>query len=125
MPDKFSGSESITLYPGDINVPLVLRFPPASGSTKNDGAVPYGSTIVSSSALVTYLDDGSAPSTVLLSTAPNTYASSHTVTVFITHSTSALYNKGLHSIIATVTWALSGSTRQMTRPFDLDRVFVK
>ena len=125
MPDKFKGSGSITLYPGDINIPLVMRFPPATGSTKNDGAVPYGSTIVSSSALVAYLDGGSAPSTVLLSTAPNVYASGHTVTVFITHSTSALYNKGLHSVIATVTWALAGSTRQMTRPFDFDRVWVK
>ena len=125
MPDKFKGSGSITLYPGDINVPIGLRFPPATGSTKNDGAVPFGSTIVSSSALITYLDGGGTGSTVLLSTAPNVSASSHTVTVFITHSTSAPYNKGLYSVVATVTWALSGSTRQMTRPFDLDRVFVK
>jgi hypothetical protein len=122
MPDKFKGSASVTLYPGDVNVPLVLRFPPASGSTMNDGAVPYGSTISASSALVYYLDDGSAGTTTLLSTTPVS-ASSHNVTVWLTHSTAV--KKGLHSVVATVTWALSGSTRLMTRPFDLDRVFVK
>ena len=122
MPDKFKGSGSITLYPGDVNVPLVLRFPPASGSTTNDGAIPYGSTIISASALVHYLDDDSTGSTTLLSTSP-TAASSNNVTVWLTHSSDA--NTGLHSVIATVVWDMAGSTRNMTRPFDLDRVWVK
>ena len=68
-------------------VPLVLRFPPASGSTTNDGAIPYGSTIISASALVHYLDDDSTGSTALLSTSP-TAASSNNVTVWLTHTTS-------------------------------------
>lgn len=120
MPDKFEDSASIDLSPGDANVPLVLRFPPATGSTKNDGAVPYGSTIASQSAIATYLDDGSSGTTGLI---PSVTASGHTVTVFLTHDSSV--SVGLHSVIATVTWSLSGSTRLMTRPFDLDRVFVK
>lgn len=119
MPDKFQGSGSIDLYAGDVNVPLVLRFPPASASTKNDGAVPYGSTISAQSATATYLDDNSS-STALISAVT---ASSESVTVFISHSTTV--PTGLHSIIATVTWSLSGSTRLMTRPYDLDRVYVK
>ena len=123
MSDKFSGSESITLYPGDINVPLVLRFPSASGSTKNDGALPYGSTIISTSALVYYLDDGSSGSTVLLSTDSAEASTNNVVTVWLTHSSDA--NKGLHSVVATIVCNISGSTRNMTRPFDFDRVWVK
>ena len=119
MVDKFRGSGSLTLYAGDENIPLILRFPPASGSTKNDGAVPYGSTISNQTATATYLDDNSS-STALISAVT---ASSETVTVFLSHSTAV--PTGLHSVIATVTWALSGSTRLMTRPFDLDRVWVK
>jgi len=119
MVDKFQGSESLTLYAGDANVPLVLRFPPATGSTKNDGAVPYGSTISAQSAIATYLDDGSS-STALISAIT---ASSEAVTVWLDHSTAV--PTGLHSVIATVTWSLSGSTRLMTRPYDLDRVWVK
>ena len=124
MPDKFKGSASVTLYPGDVNVPLVLRFPPASGSTMNDGAVPYGSTIVSATVLVRYLDDGSTGTTDLLSTAAVTLAGSGgTLTVWIGHSTAVA--TGLHSVVTDVTWDLAGSTKRMTRPFDLDRIFVK
>lgn len=119
MPDKFQGTGSLTLYAGDANVPIVLRFPPATGSTKNDGAVPYGSTISAQSATATYLDDSSS-STALISAVT---ASSQNVTVFVSHSSDV--PTGLHSIIATVTWSLSGSTRLMTRPYDLDRVYVK
>jgi len=119
MPDAFQGSGSITLYPGDENVPISMRFPPCTGSTKNDGAVPYGSTIDTATATASYLDDGTA-STALISAV--TY-SSHKVIIYLTHSTSA--PKGLHSVISTVTWSLSGSTRLMTRPFDLDRILVK
>jgi hypothetical protein len=120
MPDMFQGSGSIVLYSGDINIPLSMRFPPATGSTKNDGAVPYGSTIVSQTALAKYLDDNTSGTTTLISFVAS---SSHKVTVWLSHSSNV--PTGLHSIIATITWDLSGSTRQMTRPFDLDRVFVR
>ena len=119
MPDAFQGSGSITLCSGDVNVPISMRFPPCTGSTKNDGAVPYGSTIRSVTATAIYLDDNTF-STILISSVA---ASSHEVIVYLTHSSSV--PKGLHSVIATVTWDLSGSMRQMTRPFDLDRVFVR
>ena len=122
MPDKFKGSGSITLYPGDISVPIAMRFPPASASTMNDGAIPYGSTIISASALVYYLDDDSAGSTKLMSTAAS-FDGAGTVTVFLTHD--ATVDKGLHSIVTTVVFDLAGVARNMTRPFDLDRVWVK
>ena len=119
MPDAFQGSGSITLYPGDANVPLTLRFPPASASTMNDGAAPYGSTIFSYTATAWYLDTNSS-STALISAITG---SSQNVTVYLSHSTEV--PTGLHSIIATVTWDLDGTVIKMTRPFDLDRVFVK
>ncbi len=119
MPDAFQGSGSITLYSGDANVPVSLRFPPATGSTKNDGAVPYGSTIHSYSVVSRYLDDDSS-STALISSLT---ASSERVTVYLQHSTSV--PAGLHYLYATVTFSLSGTTLRMTRPFDLDRIFVK
>jgi hypothetical protein len=83
MPDAFQGSGSITLYSGDANVPLTLRFPPATGSTKNDGAVPYGSTIQSQTATATYLDDNTGSSALVTAVT----ASSHNVTVYLSHST--------------------------------------
>ena len=119
MPDKFKGSGSITLYPGDANVPLTLRFPPASASTMNDGAAPYGSTIFSYTATALYLDTNTS-STALISSVTG---SGQNVTVYLSHSTAVPI--GLHSVIATVTWTLDGTTTRMTRPFDLDRIFVK
>ena len=120
MPDKFKGSGSITLYPGDVNVPLVLRFPPATGSTKNDGAVPYGSTIISQTVVARYLDSSTTGTTGLIEEVASV---GQAVTVFLTHDSSA--SIGLHSVIATVKFSLSGSALEMTRPFDLDRVWVK
>ena len=119
MPDAFQGSGSLTLYPGDANVPINLRFPPATGSTKNDGAVPYGSTIYSCAVTAKFFDDDSS-STALISSYT---ASSHHVTVYLSHSTTVPV--GLHYLYATVTWTLSGSTLRMTRPFDLDRIYIK
>jgi len=119
MPDAFQGSGSITLYPGDANVPISMRFPPCTGSTKNDGAVPYGSTIHSATATATYLDDGSGSTAIITSVV----SSSHKVIIYLSHSTTV--PTGLHSVIAIVTWELSGSAIYMTRPFDLDRVYVK
>ena len=119
MPDAFQGSGSITLYSGDANVPINLRFSPCSGSTVNDGSIPYGSTIHSYAVSAKYLDDDSGSSALVSSVT----GSSHYLTVYLTHSTSV--PKGLHSLIATVTFALSGTTARMTRPFDLDRIFVR
>ena len=119
MPDAFQGSGSITLYPGDANVPINLRFPPATGSTKNDGAVPYGSSIHSYTVTAKYYDDNSSSTGLIASVA----GSSHRVTVYLSHSTSE--PKGLHYLYATITWALSGTTVRMSRPFDLDRIYVK
>lgn len=119
MPDAFQGSGSITLYAGDANVPIDLRFPPATGSTKNDGAIPYASTIHSYSVVARYYDDNSL-STALIGSVT---ASSQRVTVYLQHSTSV--PTGLHYLNATVTFSLSGTTLRMTRPFDLDRIYVK
>ena len=119
MPDAFQGSGSITLYAGDANVPINLRFPTASGSTKNDGAVPYGSTIYSYTVTAKYYDDNSS-STALIG---DVTASGNQVTVYLQHSTTVPV--GLHYLYATVTWTLSGTTLRMTRPFDLDRIYVK
>ena len=119
MPDAFQGSGSITLYAGDANVPITLRFPPCSGSTKNDGAAPYGSTIHSYTVTALCYEDNSS-STALIG---NVTGSSHNVTVYLRHRTSVV--TGLHYHYATITWALSGTTLRMTRPFDLDRIFVK
>ena len=119
MGDAFQGSGSITLYPGDVNVPINLRFPPASGSTKNDGAVPYGSTIYSYTVTAKCYDDDSA-STKLIGSITG---SSHRVTVYLNHSTTV--PEGLHYLYATITWTLSGTTLRMSRPFDLDRIYVK
>jgi len=119
MVDAFQGSGSLTLYAGDANVAVQLRFPPATGSTKNDGAIPYGSTI-HSCAVTARNYETRASSTALIGSYA---ASSNHVTVYLKHSTSVA--TGQYELIATVTWALSGTTLRMTRPFDLDRIFIK
>lgn len=119
MADDFKTGGHITLRPGDSNVPIWLRFNPASASTKNDGAVPYGSTIHSYTVTAKNYETGIS-STIMVDSVT---ASSKSVCVYVDYSTAL--NPGLYQLTATVTWALSGTTARMSRPFDLERIYLK
>ena len=47
MSDHFQGTDHIELQPNDQNIPVRMKFKAASASTKNDGSMPYGSTVAS------------------------------------------------------------------------------
>lgn len=63
MPD-FQGHETITIHPGDANVPVRWAFAAASTVTANDGSIPYG-TLISTAAVEIITDTGSTTSSVL------------------------------------------------------------
>jgi hypothetical protein len=119
MADDFKDGGFLTLRPGDSNVPVWLRFNPASASTKNDGSVPFGSTIHAYSVTAKNYETGTA-STILVDSVT---ASSKHICVYLDYSTTL--NPGLYHLTATVTWALSGTTAMMSTPFDLERVYLK
>jgi len=47
MADDFQGTGKINLQPGSSNVPYRFRVTVATSSQKNDGMLPYGSTMMS------------------------------------------------------------------------------
>ena len=63
MPD-FQGHETITLRPGDLDVPVRWAFAAASTVTANDGSIPYGTTIDAATVDI-YTDLGATTSSVL------------------------------------------------------------
>lgn len=121
MADDFKGSNHIDLEPGDANVPVKFKFKAASASTANDGAIPYGSTLASSTVHAhLHSDTGIAVSTQLVTSRA---LSSNSVVAYLTHTTTIV--DGLYDLTMVNTYSLSGSTLVMTRQHDFDRVFVR
>jgi len=118
MADRFQGSDHVELRTGAESVPIWLKFNAATASTKNDGSIPYGSTVYSATVTMTNSETGAA--TTELHTAVS--ESSNRVIVYLQHSTAV--STGLYYLQAEVTFSLSGTTQRMTRPFDLDRILV-
>ena len=117
--DNAQGSDFSILQPGDTNVPISLKLKAASASTANDGSMPYGSTLVSSS-WVAYDPSGVACTSNIVITSS---FSSNINKVFLTYST-ALVN-GMHKLTCKATVSVVGSSRLMKREFDLKRIMVK
>jgi hypothetical protein len=117
MPD-FKGSDHIKIQVGDANVAHKFKFKPCTGSTKNDGTIPYGSTLASSTILA-YNEQGTAVSTSL---AVARSLSSNIVTVYLSHSTA--FTDGVYKLTFNNTFSLSGSTRVMSKEYDYNRVYV-
>lgn len=121
MGDSFKGSDHVDLQPGDVNVPLGFRFNPCSASTANDGAIPYGSTLASSTWSVHLHDNtGVTASTMVVAVS---VSSERMVTAYATWSSGFI--EGLYDVVVQPTFSLSGSTRVMTRQYDFDRVYLR
>ena len=84
----------------------------------NDGAMPYGSTVVTSTYFAQSWDG--VVTTELISA---TTTSGNSVIMYLSYSTSL--TKELYHVTAKVTHSLAGSTRQMTREYDFNRVYVR
>ena len=121
MADSFDGSNHVDLQPGDENVPLGFRFNPCSASTANDGAIPYGSTLASSTWSVHLHDDTSVTASTLLVSV--SVSSDRTVTAYATYSSG--FMEGLYDVVVKPSFSLSGSTRVLTRQYDFDRLYLR
>ena len=118
MADDFTGSGHVTLQPGDVNVPVAEKFNPASASTNNDGAIPYGSTL-SSVTFTCFHEDGTSSTALITSSR----VSGNSAYAYLSYSTAV--SDGVHHLTATAIFSLSGVASSMTREFDLNRIYVK
>jgi hypothetical protein len=125
MADSFKGSDKIDIQPGDANVPLQMRLNPASGSTKNDGAIPYGSTVATATFKVHYAETNSSATGLLSNTSEAGVSSSNVIIAYFSYSSSTTLASGLYHVTATVGCSLSGSTVLMYREFDFNRIYKK
>jgi len=125
MADSFKGSEKIDIQPGDANVPLQMRLNPASGSTKNDGAIPYGSTVATATFKVHNAETNSSSTALLSNTSEAGVSSSNVIIAYFSYSSSTTLASGLYHVTATVGCSLSGSTVLMYREFDFNRIYKK
>lgn len=118
--DKFQGSGSIDIQPGTKNKPIYLRLKPCTASTKNDGSMPFGSTIVWCKVYAHRAADGvSASQLVSKSTVP----SSNTIVAYLSYSTALA--PGLYHLTAKVKMSVSGLTTYYQEEYDFNRVMVK
>lgn len=118
MADAFKSQLYVNIQPGDLNVPIQFKFNPCSGTTKNDGAIPHGSTLASSTAWG-YTEQGVNISTSLIVTIAS---SSNTVTAYLRHSSS--FGDGIYKITLQNTFSLVGRSTLMTRQYDFNRIYV-
>ncbi len=119
MVDDFRDGGYITLRLGSSNVPIWMKFNPASASTKNDGSIPFGSTLISATATVTNYETGVASSSMI----DTVTTSSNMVVAYVDYSTGLL--PGLYYLTATVIFSISGSALELSRPFDLERIYLE
>src|SRR3972149_6127580 len=112
MTGHFNGNVFIELQPGDINYPVRFRFNAASASTKNDGAMPYGSTV--KTVVTTIKDDKGVNATSFLLSSSS--ISTNTVILYLKYSTSVV--NGRYTITSKINFSLLGSTRIATKEFD-------
>ena len=120
MQDDFQGRDTITLQPGDTNVPYRFKFTPCTATTKADGAIPYGSTLHAVSAInVRSTDLGQSSSTGMVVSAA---LSSNQVVAYLTYTTAL--PSGQYKLTVKVQVNTGGSTA-MKRQFDFRRLYLK
>lgn len=126
--DAFQGSRDVKLQPGDTNVPYNFKFTVASSSNRNDGALPYGSTVISVTC-DSHKNDGTMVSTGnLVHSNTDFQYSSNVVMIPLTYSTqlsSGDLGHGLYHLSINVLASRLGNTSDaFTKQFDFNRVEV-
>jgi len=117
--DSFKGTDYITIQPGDTNVPLWLKFKAATAATANDGSIPYLSTLHSVSYAKVHREGVSPTSAMIVSKS----LSSNMVKLYLTYTTALA--AGLYDLTCRVVINLNGTTINMTRQYDLNRIYLK
>ena len=103
-----------------MNTPVFLRLKACSASTKNDGSMPFGSSVLSSSVSAFRSQNSSNVTTELVNMSTE---SGNTIIAYISHSTNLI--PGLYNINAAVTMTLSGQSTNMTKNYEFDRIYVE
>ena len=119
MVDTFSGSKNINLQPGEIDVPLKMRVTIASASTVNDGFIPFGSTLSSFTVLAHNGETGTSSTSIIAGSS----SVANTIVVYLQHTT--LYEAGIYHVEVRGTFSLTGSTKQLIKQMDFNRVIMK
>lgn len=119
MVDNFGGSKNINLQPSEIDVPLKMRVTISSASTVNDGFIPFGSTL-SSFTVSAHHGEANTSSTDIIASSSSV---ANTIVVYLQHTTA--YISGIYHVTALGTFSLTGSTKQLIKQLDFNRVYMK
>ena len=121
MADDFQGSDYIDLEPGSSNVPYRFNITVASSSKKNDGHLPYGSTLHTSTARAHHSGGSTAGTTALISS-----VSVSSQDVIVTMNYTSELSAGLYHMRLNITASVQGSTATPLRKhLDFDRIYLK
>ncbi len=118
MPD-FQGSKSIFLQPGDTKVPYGFKWTICTGTTENDGAIPYGQSVSSVLTAIKH-ESGLVCTTGILTSSS---LSAGITTILLTYPSSSGFLTGRYHITFTVT-IVDGATTY-TKDFDFNRLIVR
>ena len=117
MADSFKGTGRTDIQPGTVNKPVYMRLKAASASTKNDGSMPFGSTVISSILTAHHGRSGVDYTSDLIASATE---SGNTIIAYLSYSSDM--PRGTYHLTATVTMSLSGASTTFSQQFDLNRI---
>lgn len=118
--DSFVGTGTINLQRGTSNVPYRFKITVATSSNKNDGALPYGSTVHSFTILASPMNS-TVSSTQFIQTKSQ---SSNELVTNLTWTTQI--KPGIYRMEFKVTASVAHSTvSPLRRQFDFARVYLK
>jgi len=121
MVDRFQGDDHITVRPYTSSVPFYFQATVASSSSKNDGVLPYNSSVCSFAVKVEHEDGSTVGCTGLVSA---TTLNGNIMGLRLNYSTHI--SEGLYRLIFVVTASVKGSTTLPLKvPLKFDRVYVR
>jgi hypothetical protein len=117
--DNFQGSGSVDVQPGTRSKPIYLRLKPCTASTKNDGSMPFGSTLHSAQVFAHRASDGVATTHLVLKSTQV----GNTIVAYLNYST--LLTPGLYHLTARANIVVAGLSTYYREEYDFNRVMVK
>ena len=121
MVDRFQGDDHITIRPWTSNVPSYFQVTVASSSSKNDGGLPYGSTVCSFDIKVSHKSGSTVNTSGLVG---NSSLNGNIIMARLNYSTHL--SEGIYHLDFVVTASVGGSTDvPLKKPFSFERVYVK
>lgn len=120
----FQGTKTIILQPSDSNVPYKFEYTVCSGSTTNDGGIPWGHTINSTATYVkAHRIDGTEMTTSSTGIIANSSHTGFVTTVWLTYPSSTGVVAGKYHLKFLPT--INDGTTSYVREFDFPRLLLK